>query len=99
MEVVGMFSVEGYEDGNDRLPRVGPLREDPVAADLTREPMIGLPSPRQLDSIRRPIRCNHRAIEDSRVLCESGDHQIGIHLCELLCRHTRAEFCQDFEPY
>src|SRR4029453_9531385 len=35
----------------------------------------------------------------SRVLCESGDHKIGVHLYDLLRRHTGAEFCQHFEPY
>src|SRR5262245_13623456 len=99
MEVVRVLRVERYKDRHDGLPRVRTLREDPVAAYLTRESMIGLPSPRQFDSIRRPIGRNYRAVEDSRVLCESGDHQIGIHLCELLCRHTRAQFCEDFEPH
>src|SRR5262249_32434102 len=29
---------------------------------------------------------------------ESADHEIGIHLCDLLRRHAGAEFCQHFEP-
>src|SRR5215510_1874217 len=98
MEVVGMFRIERYKDRHDCLPRVGALREEPVAADLTRESMIGLANPRRLHSIRRPVRRNHRTVEDSRMLCESDDHEIGIHLCELLRRHAGAEICQHFEP-
>src|SRR5262245_51101518 len=99
MEVVGMFRVQGYEDCHNCLPRVGAFREEPVAANLTRECMIGLANPCRLYSVRRPIESKYRAVEDSCVLCESGDHKIGAHLCELLGRHARAEFCQDFEPY
>src|SRR5439155_18999875 len=99
MKVVRMFRVERYKNRHDRLPRIRALRDEPVAADFTRESMIDFANRRRLYSIRRPIRRNHRAVEDSRVLCESDDHKIGVYLGELLRRHSVAEFCQHFQPY
>src|SRR5262249_32678802 len=99
MEVIGIFRSERYKDRHNRFPRVRALRKEPVAADLTRESLIGLASPHQLYPIRRPIRRNYRGVEETHMLCQPGDHKIGVHFCDLLRRHTFAGFCQHFEPY
>src|SRR5215471_273775 len=98
MEVVLMFCVERYEDFHDRVPRVGSLCNEPVTADVTRE-FTGFADPGELDSVRRSIGRNYRAVEDSRVLGESRDHDLDVYLCQLLRRHTGAAVRQHFEPY
>src|SRR5215469_2176713 len=97
MEVVWMFRVERNKDLHDRLPRISPLRDEPVTADVTRE-FTGFANPGELDSIRRSIRSNHRTIEDSRVLGESRDYDFDVYLCELLRRHPGAALRQHFDP-
>src|SRR5262252_7261890 len=98
MKVIGVFRVERYKDRYDRFPRVVAPRDEPVAADLIRQSMIEFASRRHLNSIRRPVRRNHRAVEDSRVLRESCDHEVNVYLRELMRRYTDVEFGQHFEP-
>ncbi len=99
MEVVVMLRVERHQDRDDRVPRVGTPGHDPVAADVAGESIVDGENRSRFLSIRRRIGRDRRAVEDTRVSCEPGTHEIDVHLRELLRRYGGARFHQHFEPH
>ena len=94
-----MLRVEGQQDRDDRVPRVGTPGHDQVAADVAGEPIVDGANRSHFFSIRRRIGRDRRAVEHTRVLCEPGNHEIDVHLRELLRRYGGARFHQHFEPH
>ena len=70
-----------------------------VAADVASESIVDGANRGHLFSIRRRRGRDRRAVEDAHVLREPGDHQIDVHLRELLRRDGGAGFHQHFEPH
>ena len=93
-----MLCIERDQGGHDRLPRIGALRNDTVAADVARESIAETANRRYLLPVECRVRGYCSAIEDSGVSTNSGAHQIDTHVRQFVRRDLRPGVDENLEP-
>jgi hypothetical protein len=97
MEAVGVHGLEGQQHLHDRIPGVVAPGHDAVGANVTRARFSLARSPASSpSSVMYGITVDR--FEHARVLRQPGNHHIGSHRREFLCRDIGASLEQHLQP-
>jgi len=99
LEAVVLIVGERSQHGDDRFPRVCAPGDGDVAADLASESILPADSLSDLESVRRCITRDRRAVVNTQVLREAGRHDSGVHLCDFPRSDIGARLGQHLEPH